>query len=820
VLGDLNSTYFGLFYSLTNAAAAASLNGNCPFELVLVGYFPQGRYFSITDNDMHYALAQHLLDADIDPVGVSEGDSYTNPYTPGVPYYGDSDNHDQEYLVPISFGNIPGLTTTYGGTVLPACAIDPFEGDNLLDATQRHQSMDWNTVLQSALAPTDLHVVDNASHGVPNTAGEIMVRSYLEPAVTCSAPGSCSQPQTVQPPYLFVRDVYSGCAYPAQWIMNNALVSTVSLPGQSCNAGTCPTDGTAFLTIGTDPSAPGTDPSYYTDWLSQQQQGDHTAFTQVTPQACYANGNPPAGTEPPTSASPNFYNKVAWVRGPEWVGRPGPDDAYIAGQISTTELQTMEAGSERVIRMQFLLPTMPAIPCSNGCSLNATEPLRYWSLSVVQATSAGEVMAADPDGVDPANDTAQTLVSLADTAFTPNVTGNVPGNFVTLLVGVGQDMSSLTSGATPALEGAERVDVEYHTDPAEYAYTVLNNASNYYTYLGLSKFPAFNNQNPLQLVIRTTLPNTSASASFGCSGFAVPFNTAEYTNTTNGAGLMGPYVPLVDYVNIQTGLPSQANTSSSNLPSASSCGQIPGGPTLNGSAGTLSYPTEVTQWPTYWTSTAYPAPLSLTCGTQTPPSPSFYFATSQWPYSVEASNSSLECTVAWAKCTSATAQTLPAAEQTEGQPPLPTTLVGTGFGYLKQYQIPGNGPFELDLPFLPPTGYASSQYLAVQNERSGTTVWNTIDNPSCQVYIANWTGTSISFIVGAPVDASDQYGIALSILNDLSPLSFFYQSTVNTMDCSISPGDLLTFTVTNPESGNSSPTPQACVQPSLSCSTQ
>jgi hypothetical protein len=45
--GDLNSTYFGAFYSITNALAHASQNGNCPFELVLTGYFPQGRYFSM-----------------------------------------------------------------------------------------------------------------------------------------------------------------------------------------------------------------------------------------------------------------------------------------------------------------------------------------------------------------------------------------------------------------------------------------------------------------------------------------------------------------------------------------------------------------------------------------------------------------------------------------------------------------------------------------------------------------------------------------------------------------------------------------------------
>jgi hypothetical protein len=48
--------------------------------------------------------------------------------------------------------------------------------------------------------------------------------------------------------------------------------------------------------------------------------------------------------------------------------------------------------------------------------------------------------------------------------------------------------------------------------------------------------------NPLLLTIRNTLPNTST---FPCSGQAVPYSTAEYTDA---GGLMGPYVPQVDYV--------------------------------------------------------------------------------------------------------------------------------------------------------------------------------------------------------------------------------------------------------------------------------
>jgi hypothetical protein len=58
--GDLNSTYFSIFYSIANAQPGC-------FELVVAGTFPNSRYFSITGYDMHLTTAQHLLDADLDP---------------------------------------------------------------------------------------------------------------------------------------------------------------------------------------------------------------------------------------------------------------------------------------------------------------------------------------------------------------------------------------------------------------------------------------------------------------------------------------------------------------------------------------------------------------------------------------------------------------------------------------------------------------------------------------------------------------------------------------------------------------------------------
>jgi hypothetical protein len=168
--GDTNSVYFGVYYSITNALTLMSNSGYCPFELVIVGNFPETRYFSVTDYDMHYSTAQHLLDADIDPVGcVGSCTHYTNPFIQG-----NSFTANQPYMVPISLGSIPGPTVANGGTVANGCLIDPWEGDNLLDATQRHPSMDWNTIVTSSAEavpapPASAHVLENPGHSVPGS---------------------------------------------------------------------------------------------------------------------------------------------------------------------------------------------------------------------------------------------------------------------------------------------------------------------------------------------------------------------------------------------------------------------------------------------------------------------------------------------------------------------------------------------------------------------------------------------------------------------------------------------------------------------------
>jgi hypothetical protein len=120
-------------------------------------------------------------------------------------------------------------------------------------------------------------------------------------------------------------------------------------------------------------------------------------------------------------------------------------------------------------------------------------------------------------------------------------------NYVTLLVNVGPTanlpawLQSQASGAQGQAQGVMPVA----NDSGTYSVWQVDG----YTVLDMSQFNLFQNvvcsttgstttcNHPLLMQIRNTLP----SSTFGCSGAAVPFSTAEYTDA---GGLMGPYVPL------------------------------------------------------------------------------------------------------------------------------------------------------------------------------------------------------------------------------------------------------------------------------------
>jgi hypothetical protein len=278
-----------------------------------------------------------------------------------------------------------------------------------------------------------------------------------------------------------------------------------------------------------------------------------------------------------------FANEVAWARSQEYVSTPGPDDSYVGAAVSASDLAGMLSGSSCtqqqsgdgcVIRFRFQLPAMPDTPCQppySSCKLTGSEQLRYESDVRISGPDPGQRLPAGrvPLGILILNN-PQPLVSLADNAFakTPGAGGN---NYVTLIVNVGATLpawlqQTTFSGAVGVTGGVQPV-LSPNTNASYSVWQVQG-----YTVVDLSQFSAagFTTSFPLLLSIRNTLP----SSTFGCSGAAVPFSMAEYTNADgNGGGLMGPYVPLVDYVD-PNNLPQPAGVPPS-LPSASSCGVLP-----------------------------------------------------------------------------------------------------------------------------------------------------------------------------------------------------------------------------------------------------
>jgi hypothetical protein len=330
-----------------------------------------------------------------------------------------------------------------------------------------------------------------------------------------------------------------------------------------------------------------------------------------------------------------------------------------------------------------------------------------------------------------------------------------------------------------------------------------------YTVLDLSQFLSpiatrldadpvpFNPGEDMQLIIRNTLPYSA----FNCSGQSVPYNTEVYTNVDQaGATLMGPYLPLVDYVDpTNTDVLAQpANTQASDLPDPNDCGIIPSPPYSNGQDLSLSTPLTA-QWPTYWPNGPAAATTQLlNCSTnQSGASPAVYFAASQ----IVGTEAYGTCDPPAGQPCSSTVYSQPATNQAFGQPPLPVALVGAGFGYLPSTQLPYVGPASaLASP-------ASSQLLRIQDCAAGKTcpspdpyLWDTASSPDCQVYVANWTDTSVWLEANLPQDTENLNSVTLSPVADLSPLTFF-----PALGCTVSKNDVLTFAVANPQTGNPLP---------------
>ena len=206
-------------------------------------------------------------------------------------------------------------------------------------------------------------------------------------------------------------------------------------------------------------------------------------------------------------------------------------------------------------------------------------------------------------------------------------------------------------------------------------------------------------------------------------------------------------------------------------------------------------------------------PPNLNCGTTTTglPTTQIDFVATQFPIPVDDSSftgSPTNCNTAMANntCSQIVAQSTQVTEEMGGtawQPGLPITIVGQGFGTLTF----GSSPSQAQIPAVV-TSSTSPSYLTVYNCGGGTNsdpskcaVW-TAPNSNCEIFVSNWTDSSVSFMVNLPVNIQSMYqqnvelGGYLSPLSDYSPLNFAAASA-----CSISGGDNLYFKVTNPQTG-------------------
>jgi hypothetical protein len=321
--GDLNAVYYQLFFKV-----------DPQYQLIVLGTFPNTRYFSLALNDAHQALSGSILDTSIVPLT----SQYINPYLPGVPYV-----DGQQYALPINFGGTPGVLQT-------GCKMDGYNVDvNGLDGTQRHPGMDWNsdTGFFQQFPTMQDHVVDTPQHTNPNTAGLLMVRAYLNDS------SSDANPQVI------VRDVASGCAYPAAYA-----ISTLQVVAASNSVGL--------------------------PWLDPTQSHSHHIYeTTYLPKLC--------------NAPPSSPDTLRWSRQPQYVPITNPNAAYIVASVPAGLPATLALAGE-VMRIRLRIPTTPPTPCTDGCSRSGNEQMRYMSLSFTQ-----------PGG--------STLASLADKAFTKNANG-------------------------------------------------------------------------------------------------------------------------------------------------------------------------------------------------------------------------------------------------------------------------------------------------------------------------------------------------------------------------------------------------------------
>lgn len=249
---------------------------------------------------------------------------------------------------------------------------------------------------------------------------------------------------------------------------------------------------------------------------------------------------------------------------------------------------------------------------------------------------------------------------------------------------------------------------------------------------------------------------------------------------------MGPYVPLVDYPAVGS---LTESSQAGDLPAESSCGQFPSGVFPSGNSTNItSHPS---QFPVQYWNTGTASPPNLNCGNSTSGTftPEIFYVATQFTTQVKASGepgtgnpspcAAQDTLTGGGSNSNPCIQIFAQAEQNNStwQPPMPLTIVGQGFGYLSGVPWVGPSPAYVDI-----------QAYSAQPP-AGSLLWDTAFG-TCQVYIADWTDSSISLLVGLPQNPENVASNPLSPATDMSPQTFF---------CLAAQGSYLQVKVTNPQ---------------------
>jgi hypothetical protein len=184
--GDLNAVY-----------NVAYFQRNTNYELIIIGMFPNARYFGLAGYDDHWVSRSSLDDVNMVPLL----NSMHNPYVQGSAY-----RTNQKYAAVLSFG---GSEPTQ---IAPGCGYNGINlRSNIMTVTDRHSVPTWTGYpgLPRFFPPHQTG---------PSAAGAVMVRAYLP------SPDSTG----TLTPILIVRDLTTGCAVTADDAINNLQLIDVS----------------------------------------------------------------------------------------------------------------------------------------------------------------------------------------------------------------------------------------------------------------------------------------------------------------------------------------------------------------------------------------------------------------------------------------------------------------------------------------------------------------------------------------------------------------------------------------------------------------